>query len=474
MGLFRKAAPPTNPEAPKTPTSEPTPPPPQAPAPAAPLPPTHPLPPPPLADAIAPTLSPESAPPPTLSTVPAPDAPPATDPAAKPVTDAPAATPAEPSKAPAPPAGPTPPKNEPATPPAPASTVAASAPAAPTPEAPAPAASPPWVKELAEKLAALARVLEVEHQTLKTFTEKVKKIENNVVSLQNLAETLSLRYNPFLTPNPDQEDPRSLEEVLFDPDAPAPPRNGQKPRTAPRDRHTTNGAHPHNGGRTEPDAAPQSTNGHAPAAEPHASPPPAAPPALPPDGEARAGAARPPPDAPRMDARADWGPGGAVLVLPAQAVPGRAPASAPPLADRGPVAVPAFALPRGPAEWNGAAPRAAATAPAWGTRESYLAMAWFDRLARSVDPPSVYPFLDYYRDCGWISEDAYQWFCRLAEGISPRREAEDWNAFFSDPRRLAHVHRGSLRFLDFLFRTHLYKGEADQLEQTVQDLMDER
>lgn len=65
-----------------------------------------------------------------------------------------------------------------------------------------PGASPE--KEIEERLAAIAKALEGERDSLRSFREKVDRLESRMKFLQNLSEVISQRYNPFLG-TPDAE-----------------------------------------------------------------------------------------------------------------------------------------------------------------------------------------------------------------------------------------------------------------------------
>lgn len=407
----------------------------------------------PAAKPVAAPSAPAAKPATPAAAPPKPATPPPAPPQAKPALPAaaPAAAPAKPAATPVPapkPAAPASPTNAPAP-------AAAPKPAA----APAPAAPPNWAKELAEKLSGLAKVLETEQATIKAFTERMKQMEDRVSALQHLSEFISMRYNPFLD-TPDraafQDDARPVVRAT----------NGGSGRGAPAPAPTAAPAAPPVSYAPAPNVPqdtpprPTSTTGNPyEAALRAATPQPSLagdPRSTVPAGRValRGGASRQELEAILKDELA---------ALQAESAPAR-PAA--------PVARPAFSTPelRGDLRFQ---PMAGSPAgPGHGVRESYLALVWFDYLARAVNPPSVYPFLDYYREVGWLTEDAYQWFCRLAEGIAPRRDNEDWSGFFSDPRKLARIHLGSLRFLDYIFRSNLYKGEAGQLEQTVKDLFE--
>lgn len=110
----------------------------------------------------------------------------------------------------------------------------------------------------------------------------------------------------------------------------------------------------------------------------------------------------------------------------------------------------------------------------FGNRETYMALAWFEYLAAAVDPPTVHPFLDYYRGSGWLTEEAHEWLGWLAEGIEPRSQSHPEALYQADPGRLARLHMGSLRFLNALFSDRLDEREATSYEDEVRSLMEDR
>ncbi|MGQ0536382.1 MAG: FlaD/FlaE family flagellar protein [Methanobacteriota archaeon] len=325
---------------------------------------------------------------------------------------------AGPAAAPAPPAQ--------AQPPAAAPPQAQPAPAAPpaappaSPPAAAPVAAPPGdekaMKDLQERLLLMQRGLDTEREAVKGFTEKVGKMEERMKFLQNLSEVLSAKYSPFVGDD--------AEEEPFEPD----PLKAVPARATP------------------PSRAP-------PAAPPTAAPEPAPAPAP----VAEAAAASPIP----ITKRGTSDPLGEAGGPPPTDQNGRGDNHRQPpgaLVGNGPVPSIVRAGTRG--AWRvDVTPE-----PAFGKRESYVVLSWFDHLLATLEPATLYRFLDYYRDTGWITEEAYAWMLRLAAGIAERDEAAIARLPPPDPREVLRLHRTSLRVLDFLYGQDLADPELRELD----------
>jgi flagellar protein len=298
----------------------------------------------------------------------------------------------------------------------------ASAPAEPpTGPSPAEVATQSLLKDLAQKIGLLAGTAEAERDAVKKFTNRVEKMEDRLEMFQILFESLSLKYNPFLG----SKESNAFEGQTLLPDREYVAVNGGAPSPVP----LAPGA----------EAIAASVDGQL--ASGHAGP----------DGAA----------APLA------GNGTELLSVAGPAPPGAQPAAAPAVSF-----APIRQVPRHLYPWG--------HHPVAGSRESYLALCWFEHVYKRVDAATVLQLLDHYRELGWLAPEAHEWLRTLAVAtapLSPPSDGKRVQELYYSPKRLSplemvRLHKSSLRFFDHVFRFSLDRQEARHLERAVGGLVE--